>query len=171
MRPSLRTVVYGCLALGIGLSLLLWPSHSDTDPYAQAIIAAHTRKMAADAQDLREARTALARADTSATRTIVRYRAVRGIAGDTVRLTDTVWIKALIASSDSVVKSCTDLQESCARFRVRADSVIAGLHVENAALAAQVKALHPSRVGTLWNRVKVPLAFVAGAWIGAKVTR
>ena len=161
-------LVTGCVALGVVRG---WPGPSDVDPYASAIIRAHSRKMAADAQALREAHTALARADTSATRTLVRYRAVRGIAGDTVRLTDTVWVKALIASSDSVVRSCTELQSSCALFRVRADSVIADLTTERDALQAEVKALRPSGLSRVWNQVKVPAVFLAGAWLGTRVTR
>lgn len=96
-----------------------------------------------------------------------RYRTIR----DTLNIHDTVQVIRFVARADSVVRACTELQSSCALFRVRADSVIAGLTTERDALTAEVKALHPSRVGRLWGQVKVPAAFLAGAWIGSRVVR
>ena len=161
-----RLVAYGLAALCVGL--LLWPSHSrDTDPYAAAIIKAHTRKMAADEKALGESRARVVHDSVTVTRAVQHYTTLR----DTTRLTDTVWVKQVLASSDSVVRSCTALLSSCALYHVRAESVIAGLQTENDALAAEVKAIHGSRIVKAWDRVKLPLAFVAGAYIGAKVTR
>lgn len=158
-------LVTGCVGL-YAVGVVRW-SPDGPDPYASAIIRAHTRKMAADAQALREARAAVVHDSVTVTRTVARYHTVR----DTTRLTDTVWVKQMLAAGDSVVRSCTELQSSCALFRVRADSVIADLQTENDALTAEVKALHPSRVGRLWNQVKVPAAFLAGAWLGSRVVR
>ena len=157
-------LVTGCVALGVVRG---WPGPSDVDPYASAIIRAHSRKMAADAQALREARTAVVHDSVTVTRAVATYHVIR----DTTRLTDTVWVKQVLASSDSVVRACTELQSSCARFRVRADSVIAGLTLEHDALAAEVKALHGSRLGNAINHLKVPVAFLAGAWVGSRVVR
>ena len=123
--------------------------------------------MAADAQALREARAAVVHDSVTVTRTVARYHTVR----DTTRLTDTVWVKQMIAQGDSVVRACTELQSSCALFRVRADSVIADLTTERDALQAEVKALRPSGLSRVWNQVKVPAVFLAGAWLGTRVTR
>ena len=165
--PRARLLLYaGCLA--VGLSVLLWPSHSGAPTaYDAQLRTIWHRKMAADAQALREARAAVVHDSIHVARDVYRYRTIR----DTTRLTDTVWVKAALASADSVAKSCTELQSSCALYHVRAESVIAGLQTENDALAAEVKASHGSRLGNAWSRVKLPLAFVAGAYIGAKVTR
>ena len=157
-------LVTGCVALGVVRG---WPVPSDADPYASAIIRAHSRKMAADAQALREARTALAASQDTVTRVVTRYRMLR----DTLDIHDTVQVVRFVERADSVVRACTELQSSCERFRVRADSVIAGLTLEHDALAAEVKALTPSRVGRLWSRVRVPLVFAAGLYVGAKAAR
>jgi hypothetical protein len=123
--------------------------------------------MAADAQALREARTALAASQDTVTRTITRYRTLR----DTLNIRDTVQVKVYVQRADSVVRSCTGLLSSCALYHVRAESVIAGLQTENDALAAEVKALHPSRLRTAWSRIRLPLAFVGGVWVGSRIVR
>lgn len=66
-------------------------------------------------------------------------------------------IKPLVTSSDTALLA-TDAVDAEAK-QVDADQ------------ATEVKALRGSRFGNVWNRVKVPLAFVAGAYIGAKATR
>ena len=123
--------------------------------------------MAADAQALREARAAVVHDSVTVTRTVARYHTVR----DTTRLTDTVWVKQMIAQGDSVVRACTALQSSCALFRVRADSVIAGLQTENDALKAEVKAIHGSRIVNVWSRIKFPLGVAVGLYAGARLSR
>lgn len=149
-----------------GLLLLRQPA-ADCGPYCAAIIQAHTRQMAADAQALQVARASMRHDSIQVERTVYHYRDFR----DTFQLTDTVQVKVFVARADSVVRACTELQSSCALFRVRAESVIAGLTQEHDALAASVAASRPSRVGRAWASVRLPLAFVAGAWVGSRVVR
>ena len=165
--PRARLLAYaGCLA--VGLSVLLWPSHSGAPTaYDAQLRTIWHRKMAADAQALREARAAVAHDSLHVAAVVYRYRTIR----DTLDVHDTVQVTRFVARADSVVRACTELQSSCALFRQRADSVIAGLQTENDALAAEVKASHGSRLGNAINHLKVPVAFLAGAWIGSRVVR
>jgi hypothetical protein len=98
---------------------------------------------------------------------VYRYRTIR----DTLNIRDTVQVRVFVERSDSVVRACTELQNACQQYRVRAESVIADLHVENDALRAEVKAIHGSRIVNVWNKIKLPLAFTAGVYAGSRIVR
>lgn len=99
-------------------------------------------------------------------RDVYRYREIR----DTLNVTDTVQVIRFVERADSVVRACTELQSSCERFRVHADSVIADLSVENAALKAAIPK-PPGKIRRVFLQMKAPLIFAAGLYIGAKAVR
>jgi hypothetical protein len=70
-------------------------------------------------------------------------------------------IKPLVTSSDTALLA-TDAVDAAATV-VDHDQT-----TETTALAAEVKR---SRVGRLWSRVRVPLVFAAGLYVGAKAAR
>jgi hypothetical protein len=163
VRPIVCVLV---LLLGVGMVRGCAPDPTDNPAY-DALSRTLTRRIRADSLALDSARVALAVADKSVTHTVTRYHTLR----DTLHLTDTLWVKAVVASADSVVRACTELQTSCQRFRVTAESTIADLRTEREALQAAVKASRPSKLDGFVRRALPVVGFVAGVWVGSKVTR
>lgn len=155
----LRYAMWGLLAVILGAAALrVGRSASPDNPAYDALSKALSRRIAADSLALDSARVALRAASEHVTRDVVRYRAIR----DTLRLTDTVAVRETLVRADSVVRSCTELVESCARLRVRADSSIADLTLDRDRWKRATESLQPSR----WDGVKT-WAIRIGIGVGA----
>lgn len=135
----LGLLVTGCVGLvGVhALGVVRWPDGSD--PYAAALIRAHTRKMAADQDSLAAARARLAQAGGTVVRTITRYRTLR----DTLNLHDTTQVKVFVDRADAVAGSCTDFLSKCEQYRQHAETVIADLTLDRDAWKAKADAPDP----------------------------
>lgn len=123
-----KALRYGCAFVGVLLLLAIIfrlghaPDTSDNPAY-DALVKAHTRRMAADSVALDSAKQALATSHTQVTRAVTRYQTLR----DTFNIHDTLQVIVFRERADSVKRSCTALDNSCDRFRVRADSSLASL--------------------------------------------
>ena len=95
------------------------------------------------------------------TRAVTKYQTLR----DTMRVSDTVWVRQFVAQADSTVHACTELLSSCAVFRVTADSTMKAQDAENEVLRKAVTQLQPG----WFARVKVPLAIAAGFYVGQRL--
>lgn len=165
-----RLALYcGLVFAGLVLAaLVLRPAPASLDnPAYDALVRAHSRKLAAQAVALDSARVALTEQQTTVTRTVTKYRAIR----DTLNIHDTVQVKVFVAQADSTVRACSALAESCDVFRVRAESSLAGLALDRDRWKLAHDAQRPSGLRRAWDRVKVPLAFTAGLYVGAKAVR
>ena len=181
--PRVRLVIYGCLALGVGLSLLLWPSHPD--PYDATLVKAFHEQTVAH-------RAALAAARQAAVTTRTVYVAKRRTALDAVGalppaqiVGDTLHIPAgdfvvahpvalYVAQLQATVATIKPVVQSSDAALLATDAVDSTAKVVDADQTTEVKALKASQPGRLrraWDRVKVPLAFVAGAYVGSRVVR
>ena len=136
--------------VGLGILLVLLAVRSPSDPLDNpafdALSRAHSRKMAAQAVALDSARTQVVHDTVRVAFAVHEYRTLR----DSLRITDTVQVKVFVAKADSVVRSCTALVESCALFRVRAESSLAGLTLDRDVWKAVAESRKPSR----WSRVQ-----------------
>lgn len=165
---ALRWGVRLLLGLLVLLALrAITPSGGDDNPAYDALVRAHTRKMATDSVALDSARQALRQSSARTLTSVTRYLRFR----DTVNIHDTTQIKVFVERADSVVKSCSELAESCDRFRVRADSVIAGLRLDRERLRLQLDQSRPSTLDLFVRRTLPVVGFVAGVWVGSKVSR
>jgi len=68
------------------------------------------------------------------TRTVTRYEALR----DTLRLSDTVWVKEVIAAADTAVRECRALVTSCSLAISAKDSQLVALERQNAAIRKMI---------------------------------
>jgi hypothetical protein len=166
-RTALRIGVWVLLGLLLALGVRSLGDRPDDNPAYDALSKAHTRRMAADSVALVSAREALVTAQGRVATHIATYRTIR----DTLRLSDTVAVRVFVERADSVVRSCSALAVSCDQFRVRADSTIAGLRLDRDRWRLAAESARPSGLRLAWDRVKVPLAFVAGAYVGSRVVR
>lgn len=78
---------------------------------------------------------------------VTRFRTVR----DSVRLTDTVWVKEFVRVSDSTVRACSDLLTSCESFRASSGSLVRSLEVERDFWKRRYESSRPS----FWDRLSV----------------
>ena len=182
--PRARLLTYGLLG-GVALGVVCWWP-APRDPYDATLTKAWHQQTVAH-------RAALARARQAAVTTRVVYVTKRRAALDAVEALppaqlagDTLTIPAgtftvphpvalYVAQLQHAVATIPPVVSAADTALLAADAVDSAAKVvdhdqttENNALTAEVKR---SRVGRLWDRVKVPGAFVLGAWIGAKVTR
>jgi hypothetical protein len=163
VRPLLLALV-GIVAVGI---LLAWPARSLDNPAYDALSHALTRRIAADSVALGAASVAVQHDSVRVTHNIDYYTAIR----DTITLTDTVRVKEALAAADSVVGACTELQVSCSVLRVRAESSVAGLTLDRDRWKLEAEHLTPGKWDRLWGRIRMPLAFGLGAYLGARAVR
>lgn len=146
-RLILRVAFYCVAGLLIALGVRsLRPSVPAENPAYDALVAALNRKMAGDSVALDSARVALATAHASVTRTVTRYQALR----DTLNIHDTLQVIVFRDRADSLKRSCTQLDNSCERLRVRADSVIADVTLDRNRWKLSAESLKPGR----FDRVK-----------------
>lgn len=68
-------------------------------------------------------------------RIITRLDSIR----DTMRVTDTIWVKQYIATADSTVKACRELSADCEQYRQNASAVIVAQDVKIRALESLKK--------------------------------
>lgn len=163
----IRFTAYAIVLLAFGLCVSR-PSNDGADnPAYDALAKAHTRRMVADSLALADAQEKLVRHEAVASRQIVKYRTVR----DSLVITDTVKVKEFVERADSVVRSCTDLQNSCERFRVRAESSLAGLRLDRDRWRLTAESLRPSRLDLFVRRTLPVLAFAGGIYVGSRVVR
>jgi hypothetical protein len=156
---------------------------ADCNAYCQSIIAAHSRQLAADRDVARAAsvaaETVYVAAKKKADVAVGQVPPVT-VSGDTITFADDssfaiphrvalliVSQRDAIAAQDSALTAADEL---LAKFRVErraTDSLLAGVTQENVALAQQVRALTPGRLGRFVAAVRTPLTFVAGVAVGA----
>lgn len=94
---------------------------------------------------------------------LVRWKTNYVVSRDTLRLTDTVQVKAFIATADSTIKQCTQVVESCEHRVAFRDSII----VQKDSLIHDLKKKKPFllRIG------KPVLPFLGGIVTGMILTR
>jgi hypothetical protein len=86
---------------------------------------------------------------------------------DTV--TALVQLPVLAAAHDSLQRSCSAFVVSCGEYRVAAEQRFAADSVYRVGLEAALRGAAPSRLGAVWNRIKLPLAFAGGLYLGSRV--
>lgn len=167
-RLALRVGFYALLGvlLTLGVRALRAPGPAENPAY-DALVVALNRRIVADSVSLADANEKLVRHEQVASRTITKYREIR----DTFRITDTVAVKEFVQRADSAVRSCTELVESCATFRVRAESSLAGLTLDRDRWKLTAESLKPSGFDRFVRRTLPVVMFVAGAYVGSRVTR
>lgn len=154
-------LVVGLLAVAVALRVRA-PAPADNPAY-DALAAAHSRKMAADAVALGEAQVALRAAADHVHRDVVRYSQIR----DTLNIHDTLQVIVFRERADSLKRSCADAVESCDRFRVRAESSLAGVTLDRDRWKLEAESRRPSK----WRGALPYVAFVGGVWMGSRVVR
>jgi hypothetical protein len=80
-----------------------------------------------------------------------------------------VQLPVLAAAHDSLQRSCSAFVVSCRDYRQAAEQRFAADSVYRAGLEAALRGAAPSRLGAVWNKVKLPLAFAGGLYLGLKV--
>ena len=70
-----------------------------------------------------------------------------------------------------MVRSCTELSESCSAFRVRAESSLVSLRLDRDRWRLTAESERPSGLSLFVRRTLPVLAFVGGIYVGARVTR
>jgi hypothetical protein len=73
--------------------------------------------------------------------TVTSYRDLRGSLPE--RITDTVYVKQLVAAADAAASACTELAKNCAQLKHDADSTIASVEGERDALQLLYNATKP----------------------------
>ena len=155
------------LLLALGVRALTASGPAEHDPSRDILAADLARRMHANSLALDSARRELARAQSKVERHVAGYKPAR----DTLNIHDTVQVKVFVERADSVVRSCTALAESCDRFRVRADSTIAGLRLDRDRWRLEAEHARPSGFDLFVRRTLPVVGFVAGVWVGSKVTQ
>lgn len=141
-----RCLIYVALGCGIAVGVRSCPTSRDDDPSRDILAVALARRMHADALAYDSARVALNRASARSQTMIARYSEIR----DTLNIHDTLQVIVFRDRADSVKRSCVELDNSCSRFRVRADSSIADLTLDRDRWKRATESLQPSR----WDGVK-----------------
>ena len=80
-------------------------------------------------------------------------------------------VPVLVAQLDTLKRACSALSVSCQDYRLAAEKRFAADSVEKVSLTTALHGARPSRFGAAWNAVKLPLAFIGGAYIGSRVVR
>lgn len=157
-RAVLRLGVLCVVGLLLALGVRSCPTAARNDPSRDVLAVALARRMHANALALDSARGELALAQQAARRVVTRYQELR----DTFNIHDTLQVIVFRDRADSVKRSCVDLDNACARFRVKADSSIADLTLDRDRWKRATESLQPSR----WDAVKT-WAIRIGIGVGA----
>lgn len=165
---ALRYAVWGLSVLILGgLALRIGFTPRESDPARDILAVDLARRMHADALALDSARVALVRDQAQTVRQLARYSGLR----DTLVITDTVAVREFVQRADSVVRSCTELSESCERFRVRADSSLASLTLDRDRWRHVAEDSRPNAMSQFVHRTLPVVAFVGGVWLGSRAVR
>lgn len=125
---------------------------------------------------------AAAKFDTAARRVDTVSRAVLRIIHDTVPVPARVLhpttpadtqaavaaLPVLKAERDSIVRSCNRLVVTCDELQLAAKQQHQADSIYRAGLEAALRGVAPSRLGAVWNKVKLPLAFAGGLYLGTR---
>jgi hypothetical protein len=79
-----------------------------------------------------------------------------------------VQLPVLAAAHDSLQRSCSAFVVSCRDYRHAAEQRFAADSVYRVGLEAALRGAAPSRLGAVWNKVKLPLAFGVGLYLGSR---
>jgi hypothetical protein len=79
-----------------------------------------------------------------------------------------VQLPVLAAAHDSLQRSCSAFVVSCRDYRQAAEQRFAADSVYRVGLEAALRGAAPSRLGAVWNTVKLPLAFGVGLYLGSR---
>jgi hypothetical protein len=115
---------------------------------------------------------ALAGAERVVTRVLTQVRTdTLMLAPQTAQDTATALVQfpALAAAHDSLQRSCSAFVVSCRDYRQAAEARFAADSVYRVGLEAALRNARPSRLGAVWNKVKLPLAFAGGLYLGLQV--
>lgn len=135
------------IALALIVLVLGWRKHNADQ---QAIGQLRERFRVADST-LKIVRPAVMHYDTVIVRDTVKLNRVIAqlkTLHDTARITDTLWVKRFVTTSDSAIQACTELSNDCQAFRTNATAVIAAQDTKIRALES-LKAPHPC--GFMWG--------------------
>ena len=80
-------------------------------------------------------------------------------------------VPVLVAQLDTLKRACSALSVSCQDYRLSAERRFAADSLEKVSLATALHGARPSRLGAAWSAVKMPLAFIGGVYVGARVVR
>lgn len=78
---------------------------------------------------------------------------------------------ALAIAHDSLQRSCSAFVLTCDQFRAASEQRDTAQRELIAGLQTALKGARPSRIGAIWSKVKMPLAFAGGLYIGSQVKR
>jgi Tfp pilus assembly protein PilX len=84
-------------------------------------------------------------------------------------LTALVQLPALAQAHDSLQHACSAFVVRCDEYRAAAEKRDTARLVVIAGLERQLHAAEPGRLEAIWGRVKLPLAFAGGLYVGLKV--
>lgn len=85
---------------------------------------------------------------------------------DTVR--SVVQLPIVVAAYDSLHRSCFAFVVTCDAYKAAAESRFAADSVYQMGLESALHASQPGRLAAIWNRVKLPLAFGGGLYLGLR---
>lgn len=116
-------------------------------------------------------RVQLAAAERVVTRTLTKVRVDTlelspKTAKDTARAV--AQLPALAIAHDSLQRSCSAFVVSCGEYRTAAENRFRADSTYRVGLEAALRGAAPSRLGAVWNRVKLPLAFAGGLYLGLR---
>ena len=80
-------------------------------------------------------------------------------------------LPTLAIAHDSLQRACGAFVSSCSAFRTAAETRFRADSTYRVQLEAALKRAHPSRLGAVVSKLKFPLAFGAGLYLGLRVTR
>lgn len=80
-------------------------------------------------------------------------------------------LPALASAHDSLQRSCSAFVVSCGEYRTAAEKRFVADSAYRAQLEAALRGAAPSRLGAIWRKVSLPLAFAGGLYLGLQVNR
>lgn len=159
MLSGLRVrLTVGLVALVAVGAALLWLDHGTDvaeNPAYDAIVAAHSRALAARRDSTREE---VATADSAVTRTLVRYHTIR----DTLNIHDTAQVKVFVKVAAGLADSVQTLQRTIADDRRATNDLLADKDIQIARAKLQPPRLTVSVSGLYDPLAQIPAASLDG---------
>lgn len=167
-------VVFAFLAAVALLGIQSWRAATLERKLAAAELAPARAASVSAKQKVETVTVQLAAAERVVTRTLSTVRVDTLVlrpqtAQDTARAV--AQLPALAIAHDSLQRSCSAFVVSCGEYRTAAENRFRADSAYRAQLEAALRGAAPSRLGAVWSRIKMPLAFAGGLYLGLQVTK